>query len=212
MRRIPLNDLDPWFQTVDGVIERDGRIDGARLFANDRPLEIDVGCGRGLFVFSASGARPNTNFLGIELDYKEARRAAKRLQKRAAGNARILGGDVFRAFEHIAPGSVEAIHVYFPDPWWKRRHRRRRVFTDRFADACAELIRPGGMLHSWTDVEEYFEVIRSLMDHHARFEALPPPEERPAENDMDYHTSFERKKRKLGMPIYRGQWRRRADV
>jgi tRNA (guanine-N7-)-methyltransferase len=162
-----------------------------------------------LFVYTASLARPETNFLGIELEFKEARRAAKRLQKREASNARIIGGDVFQAFGDLIPqSSLEAVHVYFPDPWWKRRHRRRRVFNDRFVDLCAALIRPGGMLHSWTDVEEYFEVISALMDNHREFETLPQPEERAPSNDMDYHTSFERKKRKLGLPIYRGQWRR----
>jgi len=210
MRRIPLNDLNPWFQTLDDVAGQDGRITSRTLFGNNRPLEIDVGCGRGLFVFTASLARPDTNFLGIELDFKEARRAAKRLQKREAANARILGGDVFQAFtELIPPRSVDAVHVYFPDPWWKRRHRRRRVFNDRFVDLCATLLKRGGLVHSWTDVEEYFEVISALMDNHAEFEKLPQPEERAPVNDLDYHTSFERKKRKLGLPIYRSQWRRR---
>jgi tRNA (guanine-N7-)-methyltransferase len=208
MRRIPLTDLFPWFQPLHEFAEQQGRMDWVRFFGNDRPVEIDVGCGRGLFVYTASRTNPEINFLGIEKDFKEARRGARRLKKLDAPNARIFGGDVFYAFEKLfPPRSVQAIHVYFPDPWWKRRHRSRRVFNDRFVNLAVGLLKPGGLLHSWTDVEEYFGVISALMNNNSRFEALPPPAERQPQNDLDYHTSFERKKRKLGLPIYRGQWR-----
>ena len=64
------------------------------------------------------------------------------------------------------------------------------------------------MLHSWTDVRDYFDIIQALMDHHDDFETQPAPDERPSEHDMDYQTSFERKKRKGGFPIFRGLWKR----
>ena len=133
-----------------------------------------------------------------------------RLKRRGIENARVLGGPVEFVFgKLIRPGSLAAVHVYFPDPWWKRKHRRRRVFTDELVDQAAELLEPGGRLHSWTDVEEYFEVIAGLMDHHPEFETLPRPEEREPEHDLDYLTSFERKRRKAGASVWRGEWRRR---
>jgi len=203
-------DLKPYFLTMNDIEESfGGKLEWPVFFGNNNPVEIDVGCGRGLFLYHAAAANPQVNYLGIELDYKEGRRGARRLQKRGDSNVRVLGGDVFHAFQKfIAPHSVEAIHVYFPDPWWKRKHRGRRVFNDRFVDLAAGLIRPEGLLHSWTDVEEYFGVISGLMNHHPLFETLPPPEERSPEDDMDYQTSYERKKRKLGLPIYRGRWKR----
>ncbi len=88
--------------------------------------------------------------------------------------------------------SVAAVHVYFPDPWWKRKHKRRRLFTDEFVDLAAATLESGGLLHAWTDVEEYFGVIRALMDHHAAFEALAAPAEQAPAHDLDYQTSFER--------------------
>ena len=206
MRHPPTVDLKPYFLTLHDL---DGPIDWSGIFGNDRPVEIDVGSGRGLFLVTAATAEPTTNFLGIELDYREGRRAAKRLWKRKQPNARVLGGDVREAFLRFVPeASVAAVHVYFPDPWWKRKHRRRRVFTDEFVSLMHRVLQPEGLVHAWTDVEEYFAVISGLMNADPRFEQLPPPPERPAGHDMDYQTSFERKKRKEGCEIYRGSWRK----
>jgi tRNA (guanine-N7-)-methyltransferase len=198
-------DLKPHFLTFDDL---DGRIDWARFFGNANPVELDVGCGRGLFLVNAGLTHPDVNYLGLELDYHEGRRAARRLHKRAMPNARVLGGDVRIALNrYIPPRSVQAIHVYFPDPWWKRKHKRRRIFTDEFVSQMAASLAPGGLVHSWTDVGEYFAVISALMDHDARFEPLPAPPERAPKHDLDFQTSFERKKRHAGETIWRGCWR-----
>lgn len=203
-------DIRPWFTSINDL---PGTIRWSEFWGNSHPVELDVGCGRGLFVDTASQARPDTNFLGLELDLKEARRAGARLWRRKAPNGRIISGDATMILKcQIEPQSVDAVHVYFPDPWWKHRHRKRRIFTDEFADLCATLLKPGGFLHSWTDVKDYFEVIEALMNHHSEYEAQATPEEKSPEHDMDYRTSFERKKRKLGMPIYRGLWRRKIDA
>lgn len=200
-------DLRPWFLTLHDL---EGKVDFAELFGNPNPVELDIGCGRGLFLLSAALEHPDINYLGIELDYSEGRHAAKKLFKRQLPNARVWGGDANAALDdHIGAASVSAVHVYFPDPWWKRRHRRRRLFTDVFVERIARVLRPGGLTHVWTDVGDYFEVMRALMDHSPHFEPLPPPPEKPAEHDLDYRTSFERKKRKAGCIIHRGLWRRR---
>ena len=206
MTREPPVDLRPYFLTLGDL---DGPIDWTAFFGNEHAVEIDVGSGRGLFLVTAGAAHPEINYLGIELDYKEGRRAARRLKKRETPNVRVLGGDVRVAFERfVRPGSVSAVHVYFPDPWWKRKHKRRRVFNDEFVGQLALVLKPGGLVHSWTDVEEYFQVIEALMDHHQAFVKLPHPDERTAEHDLDYQTSFERKKRQLGSSIWRGCWRK----
>ena len=211
MQHVPPTNLKPYFMVLEDIQQDyDGALDWPTFFGNNNPVEIDVGCGRGLFLVTAGETHPDVNFLGIEADYREGRRGAKRLQKRGLNNVRVIGGDVAIPFtKMIAPHSVAAIHVYFPDPWWKRKHRSRRVFSDKFVGMCARLLKPGGLLHSWTDVEEYFGVISALMAHHPDFSTLPPPKERPPEHDLDYQTSYERKKRKLGLPIYRGKWERK---
>jgi tRNA (guanine-N7-)-methyltransferase len=202
-------DLRPWFLTLQDLPP--APLDAGPLFESEQALEIEVGTGRGLFLVNAGTTRPATNFLGIEYDFKEARRAARRLQKRALPNVRILGADARIVLEqYLSDGCAIGLHVYFPDPWWKRRHKKRRIFSAEFLVQAARILKSGGLLHAWTDVEEYFQVMTALVDANPQFELLPPPAERPASHDMDYHTSFERKKRKLGLPIYRACWIRRA--
>ena len=207
-------DLRPSFLCFDDLVPYladDGRLDWQKLFGNANPVELDVGCGRGMFLFNASTTQPERNFLGVELDFKEGRRGAKRLLKRQQPNARVLGGDANYLLDHlIRSASLPAVHVYFPDPWWKRKHRRRRLFTDLFADRIARVLMPGGLLHMWTDVADYFEIVEALLNHHALFSQLATPEERPAANNLDYQTSFERTRRQSGLPIHRGLWQRCA--
>ena len=200
------------FEDLSPYLADDGWLDWVKLFGTSNPVELDVGCGRGLFLFNASTTRPETNFLGSEVDMHEGRRGAKRLLKKAQPNARVIGGDAnFLLDKMIRQASLAAVHVYFPDPWWKRKHRRRRLFTDLFVDRAARVLQPGGLLHMWTDVADYFEIASALMDHHPQFTKLPPPEERPAENDLDYTTGFERTRRQAGLPIHRGLWQRRSQ-
>jgi len=211
MPRKPPVDLFPYFLTLDDldeILDSDGFIDWNKFFGNDHPVEIDVGCGRGMFLVNSGLAHREINYLGIELEYKEGRHGAARLKKREMQNARVLGGDVRIAFDrYIRPGSVSAVHVYFPDPWWKRKHLRRRVFTDELVEQMVRILKPGGLVHSWTDVEDYFEVISALMNHHEKFESIPTPPISEAKHDLDYQTSFDRKKRQAGCIIYRGLWR-----
>ncbi|GIS62862.1 MAG: hypothetical protein CM1200mP2_50870 [Planctomycetaceae bacterium] len=135
MRPPPTEDLAPWFLTLDDL---DGVLNWSEFYGNDHPVELDIGCGRGLFLVNSATAHPETNYCGIEIDYREGRRTARRLKKRTMANARVLGGDARVALEKLVkPRSVAAVHVYFPDPWWKRKHRRRRIFNDEFLELVA---------------------------------------------------------------------------
>ena len=203
----PTVDLHPYFIPLSEI---EGVIDWTSFFGNDHPVELDIGCGRGKFLFESTMAHPKTNWVGVELDYAEGRRGAKRIAKRSLPNGRVLGGDAKELLaKKIAPHSVTAARVYFPDPWWKTRHKKRRLFTDEFADLLARVVKHGGHVHSWTDVADYFEVISALMNHHADFEALPPAPEPEGKDDLDYLTGFHRTRKQAGCPIHRGLWRRR---
>lgn len=199
-------DLKPWFLVHEDL---NGPFDWKAFFGNDNPVELEIGTGRGLFLLNSALARPETNFLGMELDYKEGRYAAVRYQKRALPNVRILGGDAKAAIKKfISTGSLSAVHVYFPDPWWKRRHHSRRMMTPEVVTEILRMLKPAGHLHFWTDVEAYFQLTEELLAKFSEFQILAKPEERPAEHDLDYLTNFERKKRQAGLPIYRGVWQK----
>jgi len=204
-----VRELHPWFQTLKDLPPPP--FDWAALFGNPNPVEVEVGSARGLFLFNAGRSHPDRNYLGIENDLKEAIRGAARLQRSRVPNARMLGADARLVFtRYIQTGSIHGVHIYFPDPWWKRKHHRRRLFTRSFLDQVARVLQPGGELHAWTDVEEYFGMMGEIVGQHPCFERQPDPPEAIPRNDLDYRTSFERKKRRAGLPIYRGLWSRRS--
>src|SRR5205085_8759397 len=156
-------------------------------FGNDNPVEIEVGFGKGLFLVTAAQACPTVNFLGIEVVRKYQLFTATRVAKRNLTNVRLAKADA-RTFlrDCVTPASVQAVHVYFPDPWWKKRHFKRRVFTAEFAAQCARVLVPGGRLYVVTDVAEYFQVIGELLAGHTRLRPLPSPELEEPKDDLDY--------------------------
>jgi tRNA (guanine-N7-)-methyltransferase len=180
-------------------------------FGNENPVEIEVGCGKGLFLVTTASAHPDVNFLGIEIVRKYQLFTATRLAKRNLTNVRMVCADA-RLFlrDCIRTESVQAIHVYFPDPWWKKRHHKRRLWTPEFAVQCERVLRPGGELHIATDVEDYFTVILSLIAAQKLLQPLPPPPLKEPGHDLDYLTNFERKSHQRGGPIFRGLYERIA--
>lgn len=183
--------------------------DPAALFDRQAPLEVEMGSGKGLFLQNAARATPEHNFLGIEVARMYARFSASRLAKRQLTNAVMVSGDGLRLFRELLPdASLAAVHVYFPDPWWKQRHRKRRVLTPEFLQDVARTLQPGGLLHFWTDVQEYFESTLELLAEVPALRGPEPVKEKSPEHDLDYRTHFERRKRKDGLPIYRSLFTR----
>jgi len=169
------------------------------------PVELEVGSGKGLFLTHASGAAPDRLFLGVEISLGYARMTAGRLARAGAKNARIIAGDGNVLVRNLFPDAcLEGIHVYFPDPWWKARHRKRRVLSDAFLAHAGRVLVPGGLLHVWTDVEEYFGEAMSAAAGTGLFSPPATVAERLAEHDLDYRTHFERRTRLAGQPVWRG--------
>jgi tRNA (guanine-N7-)-methyltransferase len=142
----------------------------------------------------------------VEISRKYARLAAERLAKHGIANAKLWAGDIRDVLPRIGDRSLRAVHVYFPDPWWKKRHKKRRVFTDALVAQVKRSLSPGGELHVASDVEDYFGMIRELIAASAGFRERPPAEAGTPEHDLDYLTNFERKYRLEGRAIYRASY------
>jgi len=181
------------------------------LFGRVAPLTIEVGSGKGLFLTTASAARPDQVFLGIELAHKYARFAAARLARQGRANAKIVCGDALRAFAQWLPDATAvAVHVYFPDPWWKKRHKKRRVMTGPFLADVQRVLQPGGALHFWTDVEEYFSSTLEILAAATSLDGPLAVAPQAATHDLDYRTHFERRMRLRDLPVYRAEFRKAA--
>jgi len=179
----------------------------AELFGRRAPLEVEVGSGKGLFLSSAAAANPEHDFLGCEISAKFARLCAARLAKGELPNARIVHGDAQRLLrEGLLDESAVAVHVYFPDPWWKKRHKKRRVLNAGLVQQVQRILVPGGRLHFWTDVEEYFQSTLELLAAETKLKGPLAVEERPAEHHLDYRTHFERRTRLAGEAVYRAEY------
>jgi tRNA (guanine-N7-)-methyltransferase len=200
----PTVDLAHHLRTLEGLPEP---WQHERLFGRCAPLEVEVGTGKGLFLSSAAAGCPDHDFLGIEVSQKYACYAASRLAKRGLDNACVVHGDGLRVFHERFPDAALAeVHVYFPDPWWKARHKKRRVMNAGFLADVERTLAPGGRLHFWTDVEEYFQTTLELIREATRLQGPFEVQERSADHDLDYHTHFERRTRLSGERVFRSQF------
>jgi tRNA (guanine-N7-)-methyltransferase len=202
--QLPPDRYGRWGEVPRGDTPPPSRIDWHELFDNANPVEVEVGFGKGLFLVTSATAHPETNYFGIEIVRKYQLYAADRIARRQLRNVRTTCADaklVLRDF--VVPASVSVVHVFFPDPWWKQRHKKRLLFTPEFADLVTRVLIPGGRLHFVTDVQDYFEWVTGTLVAMPAFKALPPPTENAPAHELDYLTNFERKFRQEGRPIYR---------
>lgn len=197
---------DQWDTTgvllEDSLGDQPGTVDFAAMFGNTRPVEIEIGTGKGTFLLARALARPEINFLGIEWARPYAMFAADRFRRHGLENIRSLRTDASVFFkEHIAPGSIWRVHIYFPDPWPKKKHHRRRLVGPGFLNAVHRVLQPGGQLLIVTDHLDYFYQIRAVLEKAKGFAHVPMPRMTDKEGVL-VGTNFERKYIAQGRPFY----------
>lgn len=208
--------------TTDLIVEM-GQLaqptDWQAVFGRPAPMELEIGFGSGYFLSRLAVDRPDLNLIGIEKSVPEVhrthdkcRRLLARARPNAAPNVRLLRGDALYFLEEgfLAPASLGVVHIYYPDPWPKTRHHRRRLFQPALVPAIERVLAPGGELRIRTDVTEYFEVVRATM---ATATQLTLVDERRLDLDPlpnDFETNFQNKARAKGHPLHYQLWRRTA--
>jgi tRNA (guanine-N7-)-methyltransferase len=158
----------------DLILEPDimARLDFAELFGNRQPVEMELGAGDGSFLAQYAALQPGSNFLGVERLLGRLRKLDKKGRRAGLTNLRCLRLEAAYVLEWMIPaGALAAVHVYFPDPWPKRRHWKRRLINSDFVRLAHRALAPGGVVFLRTDHESYFEQMNEVFGENPGFVA-----------------------------------------
>jgi len=185
-------------------------LDWRHVFGREGRVEVEIGIGKGRFLLAVAAARPEVMHFGVEWSNEYLRLVETRAERASLDNVRFIradAGDVVR--RAIPERSVSAYYVFYPDPWPKKRHHKRRFLQPANVDAMAKTLVPYGWLHVSSDHDDYWSVIETLLNTHHAFvrqpvfggHEFPLPIDRPL-------TNFEAKYEVEGRRRHRGSWRR----
>lgn len=183
-------------------------IDYAAVFRRQAPVVLEIGCGMGDTTVKIAAARPDTDFIGIEVHGPGVGNLCKLIDEQQLANLRVMQHDATEVVrDMIAPDSLAGVHVYFPDPWPKKRHHKRRILQPEFVHELASRLAPGGYLHCATDWQEYAEFMLETLSaepllQNTSVDYAPKPDYRPL-------TKFEARGLRLGHGVWDLVFRRR---
>ena len=182
----------------------EGQIDLRTIFDADAPVaavELDVGFGRGGSVFSRARTAPEAFVLGVEIKAKWATKVDQRRARLGLERVCIWAADIRPLLARLGPDAIlQRVFVHFPDPWWKKRHQKRRVLTSRLLDELGRLMRVGGELFVQTDVPDRHALYVDTIDAHAAFELRDAA---LGENPFGAISNRERRAEEDGLPVHR---------
>jgi tRNA (guanine-N7-)-methyltransferase len=191
-----------------GIPYAEALIDARAVFGRVAPLVIEIGSGMGETTLEIAAADPATDFIAIEVHGPGVGSLLRGIESAGLTNLRVIRHDAIDVLEHmIADMSLAGIHVFFPDPWPKKRHHKRRLMQPAFAALTARKLAPGGLLHAATDWPDYAAQILAVLSAEPLLENTaagyaPRPERRP-------RTKFELRGERLGHPVHDLVFRRR---
>lgn len=175
----------------------------ASIFHREAPITLEIGFGNGEALAQIAARHPEEDFLGVEVHTPGVGHLMLRLAEQESDNVRILQTDAMELLrQHLPQASLTRVQLYFPDPWHKRRHHKRRIVQQTFADLIQRALRPGGVIHMATDWEDYARQMMTVFTHHSGFRNQagkgnfsPRPETRPM-------TKFEQRGQRLGHGVW----------
>ena len=186
-----------------GIAFREGTLDAKAVFGRDAPLVLEIGSGMGETTARIAQARPDTDFIAVEVHGPGVGSLLKRIDEAGLTNLRVIRHDALEVLEKMIPDRLlEGIHLYFPDPWPKKRHHKRRLVQPDFAALAARKLAPGGVLHAATDWDDYAAQMLEVLSASPDFERAAGPAARPA-------TKFELRGLKLGHKVHDFHFRRK---
>lgn len=164
-----LEDLWPRF----GLDPADGAFDWAAIFGRDVPRTLEIGFGAGEVLATLAAAQPDEDFIGIEVYRSGVGRLLGEAAQGRMTNLRAICADAVEVIDHAIPtASLDTVLLYFPDPWPKKRHHKRRLVQTAFADRVHRILKPGGVWRLATDWANYAEWMREVLDVHPGFENI----------------------------------------
>ncbi len=180
------------------------RLDLAKLFPVIQPVQVELGCGDASFLAEYARQNPQVNFLGVERLLGRLRKVDRK--GRRLGLTNLCGVRIESAYllEFLLPqNSVQALHIYFPDPWPKKKHRHFRLINERFTTLAWQVLAPGGTVYLRTDDQDYFQQMTEVFSADKRFQSGETPEDLAA-----VLTDFERDFNAQGIPTQRAAYQR----
>jgi tRNA (guanine-N7-)-methyltransferase len=184
-------------------IAADSPVDLDRLFGHAAPRTLEIGFGNGEALARMAELQPEQDFIGIEVHRPGVGHLLRLLEERAIENVRIYNADAVQVIEECLPdGSLDRVLLFFPDPWHKKRHHKRRIVQPEFAGLLAKKLKPGGILHMATDWEDYAEHMLAVMQASGDFRKCAGTGEHSPRPDCRPVTKFELRGRHLGHDVW----------
>ncbi len=179
-------------------------LDLGQVFGNEHPVFLEIGFGNGNSLAEMARRQPDRNYLGVEVHAPGVGHLLLRLNEYECRNVRVIKHDAVEILHHmLAPDSLDGVYLFFPDPWHKKRHHKRRILQPKLLDQLARVIRPGGIFHAATDWQDYAEQMLALLDaDRGRFRNRAGPGRftpRPGDRPL---TKFERRGQRLGHGVW----------
>lgn len=193
-----------------GIGDGDTPLEPAALFGRAAPLVVEIGFGDGAATWRMAQAEPDKNFIGVEVHQPGVGRLLQSLEQHGLDNVRIACTDAVPFLrDRLADASIAELRIYFPDPWPKKRHHKRRIIQAEFLDLAATRMCPGGLLHLATDWRNYAEHMLDVLKAHPAFENLSPTGGGCQRPPWRPETKYERRGQRLGHDSFDLVFRRR---